>query len=390
MTQKKLAILSSHPIQYNVPLFRMLAERGIIAVKVFYSWGKSVLQDKFDPGFGKVIKWDIPLLEGYEYEFLENTSRDPGSHHFRGIINPGIIPAIDAWRPDAILVYGWNFVSHLKAIRHYSTKIPVFFRGDSTLLNDTPGIRSLLRRTLLRWVYKHIDKAFYVGSNNKDYFLGAGMKEQQLVFAPHAVNNEFFRDMNGVFESGALSWRHELGIGDDRIVAVYAGKLETVKSLDTLIQVWTEPSFPDGIHLIMVGNGHLEGSLKKAAASNENIHFVDFQNQQRMPVVYRLGDVFILPSISETWGLSINEAMICGRPVIASSKCGATPDLIVEGSTGYVFAAGDSSDLRNKIITIAADKCKLKEMGKNAEIHIQRFTLSRVAEELEKALLVGK
>ena len=99
---KKLAIISSHPIQYNAPLFELLHRNGKVRIKVFYTWGKNVLKEKFDPGFGKVIEWDIPLLDGYEYTFVKNKSKKPGSHHFKGIINPTLIREIKEWEADAL------------------------------------------------------------------------------------------------------------------------------------------------------------------------------------------------------------------------------------------------------------------------------------------------
>jgi len=67
---KKLAIITTHPIQYYAPIFKLLSERKKIEICVFYTWGKDALKDKFDVGFGKKIEWDIPLLEGYNYNFL--------------------------------------------------------------------------------------------------------------------------------------------------------------------------------------------------------------------------------------------------------------------------------------------------------------------------------
>ena len=165
---KRLAIITTHPIQYNAPLFELLAERNKIDIKVFYTWGKTVLEQKYDPGFGKVIKWDIPLLQGYDYEFLENISADKGSHHFKGIDNPDIIDSIKKYEPDAVLIYGWAFKSHLKVLRYFKNKIPVLFRGDSTLLDKKSWVSSLKRNLFLRWVYRHIDFALYVGKNNYD------------------------------------------------------------------------------------------------------------------------------------------------------------------------------------------------------------------------------
>ena len=69
---KKLAIVTTHPIQYNAPVFRMLQERNVIAIKVFYTWGEKVLENKYDPGFNRVIDWDIPLLNGYDYVMVNN------------------------------------------------------------------------------------------------------------------------------------------------------------------------------------------------------------------------------------------------------------------------------------------------------------------------------
>ena len=110
----------------------MLTERGNLAIKVFYTWGDAVLENKYDPGFGKSIEWDIPLLKGYDFTFVKNASLNAGSHHFGGINNPSLIREIKEWGPDAVLVYGWCFKSHLSAMRYFKGRIPVLFRGDST------------------------------------------------------------------------------------------------------------------------------------------------------------------------------------------------------------------------------------------------------------------
>ena len=136
---KRLAIITTHPIQYYAPLFRLLSERKNIDVKVFYTWGEQSKDKIFDPGFGKVREWDIPLLEGYKYEFITNISTIPGSHHFWGINNPNLIQKINHWNANAVLVIGWNFKSHLRAMIYFKGKIPVLFRGDSTLLDEEKG-----------------------------------------------------------------------------------------------------------------------------------------------------------------------------------------------------------------------------------------------------------
>lgn len=132
---KRLAIITTHPIQYNAPVFKLLAANQKLILKVFYTLGKPSA-DVVDKGFGKKIAWDIPLLEGYEYQFLHNTSKNPGTSYFKGVINPTIIQDIERFDPTAILVYGWSFDSHLKVLKHFKNKVSVYFRGDSTLLDE--------------------------------------------------------------------------------------------------------------------------------------------------------------------------------------------------------------------------------------------------------------
>ena len=136
---KKLAIITTHPIQYNAPLFRLLTERSKISIKVFYTWGQTKEGLVYDPDFKKEFKWDIPLLDGYEHEFVENISSNPGAGNFKGIINKDLIERIEQYNPDAILVYGWSFKSHLQVLRWFKGKKKIIFRGDSTLLDEVKG-----------------------------------------------------------------------------------------------------------------------------------------------------------------------------------------------------------------------------------------------------------
>lgn len=361
---KKLAIVSTHPIQYNAPWFALLAASPKIDLKVFYTWSQASETVK-DRNFGREIQWDIPLLEGYAYEFVENVSNQPGSHHYKGIDNPKLIPAIKTFSPDAILVFGWNFKSHLKVLRYFKGKVPLWFRGDSTLLDEVPGLKTLLRRQVLRWVYSHIDKAFYVGSANKAYFLKHGLKEYQLIFTPHAIDNERFADDElKNYRKQAMARREALGIDAKDLVLLFAGKFETKKQPDFLITAVIEANKQrqSPVKLVLVGQGPLETQLKAVAKPYDFIYFLPFQNQSKMPVVYRLGDVFCLPSRGpgETWGLAVNEAMASGRPAMVSDKVGCAKDLL-QKDNGWVFEHNNFEELKQLLIDL--DKDALPEMG---------------------------
>jgi glycosyltransferase involved in cell wall biosynthesis len=373
----KLAIVSTHPIQYYAPYFKLLAQQPDLQVKVFYTWSQSQKNEKYDPDFGKIISWDIPLLEGYEYVFIKNIASDPGSHHFKGIDNPTLNKEIAHWNPTALLVIGWSFKSHLSCMRHFKGKVKMLFRGDSTLLDESFGLKKIIRRLFLTYVYSFIDFALYVGSNNKKYFLAHGLKEKQLRFAPHAIDNSRFS--NEKHDAEAIVWKKKLGIPDKGFVLLFAGKLEPKKDPGFLLSIVNQLK-NENLYLILVGNGPLESKLKQQAKGSEKVLFLDFQNQQQMPVVYRLADVFILPSNGpgETWGLAINEAMASGRAVMASTKVGGAVDLIKQNGNGFIFKNGNVDEATGYLKIIMENRQAAQKMGEESRKLINSFSFEHI------------
>jgi glycosyltransferase involved in cell wall biosynthesis len=386
MAQRKLAIVNTHPIQYYSPVFRALAASDQIDLRVFYTWSQAAANSMFDSGFGTEVKWDIPLLDGYQYQFVRNVAKRPGPEHFAGLHTPTLVQEIEAWNPDAILVYTWNSRSHLQALRHFKGRVPVLFRGDSTLLDKRAWWRALMRRVFLTWVYSHVDVAVAVGSNNRDYFEWCGLSLGRIALAPHSVDTVRFAADSERHDSRAAQWRQELGIAPEEITILFAGKLQHQKNLGLLLDAFA--AVDDRSHLVLVGNGELESQLKAKAKTLRNVHFMPFQNQSVMPAVYRLGDVFVLPSQSETWGLALNDAMACGRPVIASTQVGAACDLIQPGESGWMFESGDQHALENVLRrAVACGRPGLRSMGRSAQAGSVRWSTEESARLIGEAVL---
>jgi glycosyltransferase involved in cell wall biosynthesis len=381
---KKLAIIVSHPIQYYSPVFALLAKNGWVDVKVFYTMGEGP-QTNYDPGFGKQIKWDIPLLEGYNYEFLDNEAHNPGTHHFMGIITPDAVKRLEIYKPDAILIYGWGFYSHLKIIRYFKNKIPVWFRGDSTLLDHSSRLKSMLRSVFLKWIYKHVDKAFYVGSANKDYFLKYGLDSKQLYFAPHSVDNTRFADPH---LENAFLLRRKFNISDESILILFAGKFESKKAPMELLQSFKSLGAVN-VHLLFTGNGVLEQELKSEAAGCSKIHFHDFVNQSQIPAFYQASDLFCLPSKGpgETWGLAVNEAMAAGKAILVSDKAGCAIDLVRNNQNGLIFKSDQNDALANALKYLVSDKQRLFDMGNISREIIKKYNFTEQIEVIERQTL---
>ena len=388
MPPVRLAIVSTHPIQYYAPLFERLARTGTLLPRVFYTWSQTAQPVVNDAGFGQRIAWDIPLLEGYEHEFVANVARRPGTDHFWGLRNPSLTRVICAWQPDAVLVLTWDSFSHLRALSFFKGRLPVLFRGDSTLIDPRPWWRSALRRVALRRVYRQVDVALAVGANNRDYFRWCGLKEHQIVHAPHAVDVARFSADDGAHRARALQWRRELGIPEAARVLVFAGKLIAKKDPMLLLEAFMHCDA--GGHLVYIGDGALAPRLRERAAGRSDVHFLPFQNQQAMPAVYRLGDAYVLPSRGpgETWGLAMNEALASGCLVIASDRVGGARDVVREGVTGWTFRCDDREQLEARITAVL--RCEARELARLkdcARRESGRWSIAAASAAIERAVL---
>jgi glycosyltransferase involved in cell wall biosynthesis len=101
--------------------------------------------------------------------------------------------------------------------------------------------------------------------------------------------------------------------------------------------------------------------------------------------VYDLSDVFILPSKgpAETWGLSVNEAMANGKPVIVSNKCGCAIDLIEDYKNGFIFESENKEDLSNKLLQLYSQRNSISIMKENAKNKIASYSFIKVAQAIE-------
>jgi glycosyltransferase involved in cell wall biosynthesis len=385
---KRLAIVSTHPIQYYAPWFRYLAGQRAYGLRVFYLWDFGV-RARNDEGFGHAVCWDLPLLDGYESEFVPNRSRRPGTHHFRGIDNPQLARRLRAFDADAVLCIGYNFLSFVRLLLTWDgRRAPMLLRGDSHRLVPRPGLKARAKRMLLTLAFRRYAAFLYVGRANREYYRLHGVPEHKLFFSPHAVDNDRFQQDPERALADAQTWKRELGILDGLRVVLFVGKFENKKRPLDLIAAFGRARLPQTA-LLLVGAGPLEERMRQQARDLGQVYFAPFQNQTQMPRTYAAGDLIVLPSDEyETWGLCINEAMCLGRPAVVSDQVGCGPDLIAPGRTGLIFPMGDVGALAESLRQALSDPERLCQWGQASRQRVREYSYARAAEGLEAALRV--
>ena len=365
---KPVVFLNSHPIQYFAPLYQQINATGK-SLTVCYCSDESI-QGKFDKGFGKEIKWDIPLLEGYSSVFLKNYSWKSSIHRgFFGLINPGMISFLYKQPKSVLIVHGWAYCTHILAI-----VFGKFFGHTVCLRTETPlnqeqqksKFKTVIKHTCLRFLFLFVDRYLYIGKQNKLFYKSLGVQESKMLFTAYAVDNMRFRS---IFNSTTnMAAKEKLKLPVEEKIILFSGKYISKKRPLDLIRAFHESGLENTI-LVMAGDGELRNEMEAYIKTCELTHKVvltGFINQSEIPLYYRAADIFVMCSgLGETWGLSVNEAMNFGLPVIVSETCGCSYDLVDNNVNGAVFETGNISQLslllRQFLQISAEEKMKLSD-----------------------------
>ena len=353
----KLGIFTSHPIQYQAPLFRELARQ--CDLHVFFAH-RQTAQAQAAAGFGVAFEWDVDLLSGYKHTFLPNVAKHADTGAFFGCDTPGIADQIKAGGFDAVLVMGWHLKSFWQAIRACRRHgVPVMVRGDSQLGTPRSWFKRSFKELLYPWVVGQFDACLYVGQRNCEYLQHYGARAARLFFAPHCVDTLAFAGAAVLVDRASIRTAWGLQANDQAVL--FAGKLIGRKRPEDLVRAAARLGQQgQRVVLVWAGDGPQHALLQELGKSlGVPMVFLGFCNQSQLPAIYRAADVLALPSEgSETWGLVVNEAMACGTPCVVSDACGCAPDMIAPGVSGEVFETGNVAGLAaglTKALSIGRD-----------------------------------
>jgi glycosyltransferase involved in cell wall biosynthesis len=367
-SRERLAILSSHPVQYYAPLFREMARS--LDIEVFFAHKASPKQQAA-AGFGTAFDWDVDLLDGYSSSFLRNVARDSGTSHFSGCDTPDVHQVLMAGRFRALLVTGWHLKSYWQGI--WAAKrlgIPTMVRGDSQLGTPRSKAKSLAKEMTYPGLLRLFDAALYVGRNSRAYYEHYNYPARRLFRSPHCVDNDRFSA--GATPEARLALRRQLGLTSDDRALLFAGKLVAFKRpLDVVEAAAVLRSQGIRAHVIVAGSGPLETDMRACAESRGvPLHLLGFRNQTEMPAAYAAADVLVLPSTGrETWGLVCNEALASGTPIVVSDAVGCAPDLAANSQVGRTFRLGDTVELARKVAELLLAPPSIKALRHASESH---------------------
>lgn len=385
MADIRLAWLATHPIQYQVPLLRAIAKSpGIDLTAIFFSDFST--RNYVDREFGRAVEWDVPLLEGYRHEFLHGTGdQENGVSFFRPRLS-GLKEWMTRERFDAVLVQGWNHYGYVEAAwRAKCAGIQVLMRCEATdHVASSAGIKGALREAMVRFMLSRVDRFLSIGVRNRDFYLRRGIAPEKIGVMPYCVDNSYFRARAEAADVESL--RNELGLEAGRPIILYASKLIARKYADDLLEAYVRLPVPRP-YLLFVGDGELREPLMRRVEENglSDVRFLGFRNQSELPAFYALADIFVLPSVNETWGLVVNEAMNAACAIVVSEQVGSGADLVRNGDNGFVVPPHNVEALTQALDAVLRDG-RYREMGRRSLEIIEHWGIDENVAGLRSAL----
>jgi glycosyltransferase involved in cell wall biosynthesis len=393
-----IVIITTHPIQYQVPLWRALASDGRIPFEVWYLTHHAV-NTSHDVEFGKAFAWDIDMLGGYPHRMLKVGAGATPTTFFRSRLIEPLAPALQQAGAKVVWVQGWQVLAYWQAV--WAAKqagCEVWLRGESNDLGETPWWKAQIKRILLGLLFQKVDRFLCIGSANRRLYQKFGVPDNRLSYTPYAVDNTRFATQAKTQRPNRQAIRAKWGIDRDMFVGMFCGKFIPKKRPGDLIAAAKRLAKAGNyIHLLFVGSGELGDNLRHSCRvvfdserlitggmscnTDPGASFAGFLNQTEIAEAYVAADCLVLPSEhGETWGLVVNEAMASGLPCIISDNCGCAEDLGAI-APNLVYPVGDIGELADRLARFATSKQRA-QVGPEALVD---FSFERSLESIRDA-----
>lgn len=376
-----LIIIQDCETQFDAPLYAFLEQRGGLALQVNYTQTRQDSSANQDPELGLAPRWDH--LKDVRY---------PHTHHVaRGLSDTlALARVIRQSRPTHVVISGYYPASHLLlALRLKIAGVSIGLRSDNTLEHSRfTGMKGLIKRLVLPGILCLYDTWHPVGSAAEQYLHAIAHCRRRVFRFPYAPDNEWFARESAPWRARRGLERRNLGWGADDFVILGVLKWHPREDPLTLVSAFVamRRSVPTA-RLVLVGDGPLRDEVESALSTQrEAVHLPGYVPYSDLPRWYGVANVFVHPARSEPWGVSVNEAMACGLPVIASEGVGARHDLIEVGVNGDVYPIGDVQGLAGRLAALASAPERCAAMGQAARAKVAHWDYAATRRSMLDAL----
>jgi glycosyltransferase involved in cell wall biosynthesis len=349
----KIAIIVKRLGPYHHARLRALARRAdLLAIEVF----------KRD----RTYAWDV--IEGSTLFRKETLSQNiERRRQFPIRFGRHIEALIGDFKPDVVVVPGWAEPWALATMAFARRKnIPIVMMSESTRIDFR---RHTWGEAIKSRVVNSANAYLVGGTKQKDYLVELGATSNSIFTGYDCVDNEYFSKNASKARLHALTLRKSLGLPPRFFLSSF--RFVTKKNPFILLTAYT--SYMAGNrspwNLVILGDGPLRRLMEQkiiALGLSGKVLLPGFKQYHELPPYYGLAKAFILPSLSDQWGLVVNEAMASGLPVLVSKNCGCATDLVQEDKNGFIFDPRDENALAGLLRKLSSPLRNLQKMGQHS------------------------
>ena len=269
-----------------------------------------------------------------------------------------------------------------------SKRIPFLFGTDASRIEprDESKVKLALKKILWPAVFSLAGQILTASSAGRDLIISLGFPPDRVSMTLITVDNDWWLAQATAIDRDDA--RKSLGFAPTEKIILFCAKLQPWKRPMDLLHAFASAAIPNA-KLVFAGDGAQRTELESEAAArgiSEKVQFLGFVNQSQLPRLYKSADLMVIPSHYEPFGLVVNEAMLCGCPVIASDRVGAVRDLITHAETGFVYPCGQTDALAPLLQLVLSGPTRLASIRQNALRRISTWTLQANVDALVEAV----
>lgn len=363
-SKKRIFLLHNIISPYRLPLFEGISK--IFDVDVFFCMTKS--EDRL---------WQTSTIQNYKFSYrvLPHVMLGPL------VLNYSLLLELLKNKYDVYLVgeNPENAISVLMTLIFAKLSRKPFILWSGVIEPDSYAgkkdmLKEKVKKAYLRYLYSHTDSFIAYSIMARNFLIDLGALPKKIVIGGQIMPKELIFEPD--IDKQQTKYR-------DKKVVLYVGYLRKGKNVDLLIRAFKRLDL-ENIVLVIAGSGEEEASLKLIARSDERIIFTGYLEGKEKSNIYSIADVFVLPTLHDSWGLVINEAMYFGLPVITTSSA-AGSQLISDN--GIIIPPQDETALYDALQKLLSDDILRNEMGHKSKEYIKNINVAAGVETFKFGVL---